>query len=157
MKESIRSSPGSTPEAVAAFLAEVPPEQRGRCYNMRGRDITDWTGPAHALFEVPAQQRPRMLTIGIGDGGNEIGMGKIAWDVIRRNVPRGGLVACRVPADYLVVCGVSNWGAYALAAGVRLLRGAPFDPELFDPEAERRILQAMVEGAKIVRAELAGR
>ena len=46
-------------------------------------------------------------------------MGKMSWDVIRRNIPNGGLVACRVPADQLIVCGVSNWGAYGLAAGVR--------------------------------------
>ena len=48
-------------------------------------------------------------------------MGKIPWDVIRRNVPNGGLIACRVPTDHLIVAGVSNWGAYALAAGVALL------------------------------------
>ena len=34
----------------------------------------------------------------------------------------GGLIACRVPADYLIVAGVSNWGAWALGAGVALLR-----------------------------------
>src|SRR5205807_1527308 len=77
---------------------------------------------------------PGLPTIGVGDGGNEIGMGKIPWDVIRRNVPNGGLIACRVPTDYLIVAGVSNWGAYALAAGVALLRGAKLDPSLFDAE-----------------------
>ena len=56
-------------------------------------------------------------------------MGKIPWDVIRRNIPRGGLVACRVPADHLIVCGISNWGAYGLAAGVRSIdvKAASFD------------------------------
>ena len=33
------------------------------------------------------------MTIGIGDGGNEIGMGKITLDVIHHNIPRGGLIA----------------------------------------------------------------
>ena len=59
--------------------------------------------------------------------------------------PRGGLIACRVPTDHLIVCGVSNWGAYALAAGVALLRGAKLDPSLFDPEKERELLRIMVE------------
>jgi hypothetical protein len=90
------------------------------------------------------------VTIGVGDGGNEIGMGKVRWDVIRRNIPNGGLIACRVPTDYLLVCGVSNWGAYGLAAGIRLLRGAPHDPELFDSESERRILEAMVRDGPLV-------
>jgi hypothetical protein len=77
-------------------------------------------------------------------------MGKIPWEVIRRNIPRGGLVACRVPTDHLIVCGVSNWGAYGLAAGVRLLRGAAPDPALFDVETERRLLQKMVEHGPLV-------
>ena len=77
-------------------------------------------------------------------------MGKIPWDVIDRNIPHGGLVACRVPAQHLIVCGVSNWGAYALAAGVRLLRGAEHDPSLFDVERERKLLQIMVERGPLV-------
>src|SRR5262249_41512170 len=89
-------------------------------------------------------------TIGIGDGGNEIGMGKIAWDTIHRNIPNGGLIACRVPTDFLIVAGVSNWGAYALAAGVALLRGVKLPAELFDPERERAILQAMVDAGPLV-------
>ena len=91
-----------------------------------------------------------LVTIGIGDGGNEIGMGKVPWDVIRRNVPHGGLTACRVPCDHLIVAGVSNWGAYGLAAGVRLLRGVPFDAELFDAQRERELLRVMVEQGPLV-------
>ena len=98
---------------------------------MRGIDVTPLVSPAHRLFEVAPRWSPPVTTIGIGDGGNEIGMGKIPWQVIRRNIPRGGLVACRVPADHLIVCGVSNWGAYGLGAGVRLLRGAGPEAELF--------------------------
>ena len=107
------------------------------------------TSPLHLLFE-DAARLPRLTTIGIGDGGNEIGMGKIPWDVIRRNVPNGGLIACRVPTDHLIVCGVSNWGAYALAAGVALLRGAKLDPALFDVERERELLRIMVEKGPLV-------
>jgi hypothetical protein len=104
------------------------------------------------LFEeqlgFPAERR--IPTIGIGDGGNEIGMGKVPWDVIRRNIPDGGLIACRVPTDHLIVAGVSNWGAYALAAGVRLLRGAPHDPGLFDVGRERELLELMVKHGPLV-------
>jgi hypothetical protein len=116
---------------------------------MRGGDITEQTGSAHRLFEEPwPASRPR--TIGIADGGNEIGMGKIRWSTIARNVPRGGLIACRVPTDLLIVAGISNWGAYGLAAGVGLLRGAAPEPGLFDPEQERVILLAMVERGPLV-------
>ena len=68
--------------------------------------------------------RRRTVTIGIGDGGNEIGMGKIPHETIVKNIPNGDLIHCRVPTDHLIVAGVSNWGAYALAAGrVRASRG----------------------------------
>jgi hypothetical protein len=124
-----------------------PSRQDGRCYSMRGRDITEHTTPAHVLFEA---RHPGLTTIGIGDGGNEIGMGKVPWEVIERNIPNGRQIACRVATDHLIVAGVSNWGAYGLAAGVRLLRGARHDPELFDPQRERKLLQRMVEEGPLV-------
>ena len=76
-------------------------------------------------------------------------MGNIAWDVIRRNIPGGALVACRA-TDHLIVCGVSNWGAYALAAGVRHLHGRGATADLFDVERETRVPGVMVEGGPLV-------
>jgi hypothetical protein len=104
--------------------------------------------PAHLLFEVSPRSRP--VTIGIGDGGNEIGMGKIGWDVIRRNITGGDVVACRTATDHLIVCGVSNWGGYALGAGVLYLRGLKAPPDLFDPERERELLSIMVKRGPLV-------
>src|SRR6185437_11743178 len=118
-------------------LERVGPGQDGRSRNMRGLDITDNTTPAYFLFTEAARPSPRLVTVGIGDGGNEIGMGKIAADVIRRNIPNGGQIACGVPVDHLIVAGVSNWGAYALAAGVAILRGQRLPASLFDIEQER--------------------
>jgi len=138
---------------------EIPIEHRDRCHTMRGRDITDLMSPAHRLFEAAEicefaasafGLASDLTTIGIGDGGNEIGMGKIPWDVIDRNIQNGGMVACRAPTGNLIVCGVSNWGAYALAAGVALLRGKKLDASLFDPARELEILEAMVEKGPLV-------
>jgi D-glutamate cyclase len=151
-----RVGPSHTAQSVAGqtgadrFTAEVATEEHDRCHTMRGRDITGSTSPAHRLFESAAIQQPPVVTIGIGDGGNEIGMGKIPWDTIRGNIPNGGLIACRIPTDYLIVGGVSNWGAYALAAGVRSRRGERGDTDLYDTERERDILQAMVERGPLV-------
>jgi hypothetical protein len=127
-----------------------PSHVDGHCYSMRGLDVTPYTHPAHLLIEDAARRQPRLTTIGIGDGGNEIGMGKVPWDVVRRNVPNGGQIACRVATDHLIVAGVSNWGAYGLAAGVALLRGQRLDPALFDPERERALLRLMVEKGPLV-------
>ncbi|MBM4071255.1 MAG: DUF4392 domain-containing protein [Planctomycetes bacterium] len=147
--ESLQAQRGASAlgEMYLDFLHDVPPEHQDRCHTMRGLDISVHMSPAHQLFEKTSTG---LVTIGIGDGGNEIGMGKIAWDVIRRNIPQGGLVACRVPTDHLIVCGISNWGAYALGAGVRQMRGAAHDATLFDPAREGRLLRTMVEAGPLV-------
>jgi len=152
---SLKAQPGSTPQDMKRFEREVPKAHHDHCHTMRGLDITGQMAPAHLLLEGVARREPNVITIGIGDGGNEIGMGKIPWEVIRRNIPNGGLVACRVPADYLIVAGTSNWGAYGLAAGVRILRRALPDPELFDPDRELEILRIMVESGPLVDGVLA--
>src|ERR1700724_3269416 len=116
---------------------------------MRGVDITAKTSPLHLLFEV-APAVPGLTTIGIGDGGNEIGMGKIPWDVIRGNIPSGARVPCRVPTDQLIVAGARTWGGYGLAAGVWPLRGKRPPAGLFDGDRERELLQLMVERGPLV-------
>jgi hypothetical protein len=140
---------GALGETYLDFLHAVPDEHQDRCHTMRGIDISDVMSPAHRLFEPPGRW-PGVTTLGIGDGGNEIGMGKIAWDTIRNNIPGGGLVACRVPTDHLIVCGVSNWGAYALAAGLAHLRRTPLHSRLYDPVVEQRLLGVMVEQGPLV-------
>ena len=131
------------------FREAVPPAHHDRCHTMRGRDITELMAPAHRLFQKEPIQVAE-ISIGIGDGGNEIGMGKIAWDTIRKNINEGAMIACRVPTDYLVVAGISNWGAYALAAGIALVRGQTLDATLFDTAKERQLLQLMVEKGPLV-------
>jgi hypothetical protein len=58
----------------------------------------------------------------VGDGGNEIGMGKLSAGLIARHVPNGAEIASVTSCDHLVVAGVSNWGAYGLMAGLALVR-----------------------------------
>jgi hypothetical protein len=131
-------------------LERVGPGSDGRCRNMRGADVTDHNNPAHLLFEYAARQAHPVCTLGIGDGGNEIGMGKIPADVIARNIPQGERIACRVPTDHLIVAGISNWGAYALATGVAVLRRQRLPKALFDVEHERELLRVMVEQGPLV-------
>jgi D-glutamate cyclase len=148
--ESIRAQSGVVDGTVEEFVHEVPEGERGRLRNMRGADITASMAPGHLLVEAANSLAPAMVTIGIGDGGNEIGMGKIPWPVIRRNINRGGLIACRTPTTHLIVCGISNWGAYGLGVAVRMLRGRTDLAELLNCATERTILQAMVEQGPLV-------
>jgi hypothetical protein len=89
----------------------------GRPRNMRGVDVSAWTAPLEDLFLSGSWAR-----IAVGDGGNEIGMGKLPADLIARTVPNGASIACVVPCDHLIVAGVSNWGAYGLIAALAVLR-----------------------------------
>lgn len=148
--ESLRTQPNGWANDVSLFLRECPPSSFDRYHTMRGRDITDSMFPAHRIFEHHPENRPNPITIGIGDGGNEIGMGKIQWDIIRSNIPNGGKVACRTVTDHLIVCGVSNWGGYALAAGIALCRGQVLPATLFDPNREFEMLKILVETGDLV-------
>jgi hypothetical protein len=133
-------------------LERAGPAHDGRCYTMRGRDISDLLDPIYHTFDLFNRfgRTDRGKMIGIGDGGNEIGMGKIPHETIVKNIPHGDLIHCRVPTDHLIVCGVSNWGAYALAAGVYVLRGVKPPADLFDPGREREILEVMVREGPLV-------
>ncbi len=89
----------------------------GRPHNMRGVDVSPWTAPLDDLFAAGSWRR-----IGVGDGGNEIGMGKLPAGLIAEHVPNGARIACVTTCDHLVVAGVSNWGAYGLMAALALVR-----------------------------------
>jgi hypothetical protein len=91
---------------------------------MRGEPIEQFTAPLYRLFERRTDGRGPLHTIGIGDGGNEIGMGSFRWEELYPLVAngRGARIVCRVPADWTIIAGTSNWGAYALAAGLALVR-----------------------------------
>jgi hypothetical protein len=144
-----QSRRGPTPEPE--FLSRVPVEHWDHYHTMRGRIITDQMEPAHLLVDrMKAALGDRLVTIGVGDGGNEIGMGKIPWEVIAKNIPGGDLVACRIPVEHNIVCGVSNWGAYALAAGVWHLRDRPFDSQLFSAEAEHELWKHVLAQSTLV-------
>jgi D-glutamate cyclase len=142
-----QSQSTQTSASMGKFLAQSPRSDWNHYHTMRGHIITEKMFPAHLLFEP---RKRSFFTIGIGDGGNEIGMGKIPWETIAKNIPNGGLVACRVPTDYNIVCGVSNWGAYGLAAGVWHLRGMPFDEELFSADRERELWEKVLKEAVLV-------
>jgi D-glutamate cyclase len=120
----------------------------GKRYSMRGVDVDSLHNPRHTRYaETPT---PGVLSIGIGDGGNEVGMGRIPHETVVANIPNGDLVHCRVPTDRLIVAGVSNWGADALAAGVFAVRGVRPPAGLFDPDRERAILDVMVREGPLV-------
>jgi hypothetical protein len=89
----------------------------GKPRNMRGVDVSPWTAPLDDLFVRGGWRR-----VAVGDGGNEIGMGKLPRALIAESVPNGAAIASVTSCDYLVVAGVSNWGAYGLMAALAVVR-----------------------------------
>ena len=66
--------------------------------------------------------------IGIGDGGNELGLGKVIEKIIE-HIPKGETIGCVIPATYLIAASVSNWGGYALAAAIAVAKAKDDDIE----------------------------
>ena len=125
------------------------PTADGTLRTMRGIDITDRHSDSYTMYE--GDVTTGVVTIGIGDGGNEIGMGNINPATIGANIVNGATVHCRVTTDHLIVAGVSNWGAYALVAGVAVLRGKPEQvARHFDSQRELKHLEKLVETGELV-------
>jgi hypothetical protein len=91
--------------------------------NMRGISIREHNAPIDLLFWLADEFGIR--TIGVGDGGNEIGMGSLAG-IIQREL---SLVPCKVSVDRLVIASVSNWGAYGITAYLSILSRMHLLPE----------------------------
>jgi hypothetical protein len=119
---------------------ERPGRNRDGDYlNMRGHSVAGWNAPIDELF-VCRGGRGRPVTVGIGDGGNEIGMGAARAKIARLDSLRAR-IATVVPVDHLVVAGVSNWGGYGVVAALGRLTGQDL---LHTPEVERRLIAACV-------------
>ena len=144
-------------------------ERPGRCrsgdyLNMRGISVAEWNRPLDEMFLLAHRRRkqrspaaPRTgrsrpepgwrapLTIGIGDGGNEIGMGSV-----RTLLAREGRMVARtasiVPVDHLVVAGVSNWGAYGIVAQLGRITGESL---LHTPAEELRMIDACMKAGAV--------
>lgn len=108
------------PKAVIS-IERIGKNRKGIYHNMAGLDISECTAEIDVLIEEAKNQK--ILTVGIGDGGNEIGMGKVI-KTVRKEVAYGercqcpckGGIACVTETDILVAASVSNWGAHGIAA-----------------------------------------
>ncbi|MBO8174964.1 MAG: DUF4392 domain-containing protein [Thermococcus sp.] len=112
----------------------------GKYYSMSGIEVK--TTPFDEIF-LEAKELG-IPTIGIGDGGNEIGMGKIKH-LIEKYIPLGEKIATVVETDELIVSAVSNWGAYGLVAQASLEIGE----NLLKDWNERKNLEIIVSAGLI--------
>ncbi|HIR17247.1 MAG TPA: DUF4392 domain-containing protein [Candidatus Caccocola faecigallinarum] len=118
------------------FVERLGRAADGRYYNFKKQDISEWTAPLDALADEAAGLG--IHTIGIGDGGNEAGMGNFYAELCAL-LP--GYAACLsvVRAEFALTADVSNWGAYALAGALSFVWGVRRGIE---PGEETKMLEA---------------
>jgi len=134
------------PKALIA-IEKLGPNVVGITHNATGLLAGENRARVEHLFHLAKESG--VLTIGIGDNGNEMGFGIIS-DAVRKykqygNVcqcPCGKGVACVTETDVLVVAGTSNWGAYGVEACLAAILKRP--ELIHDAETERRMLKECV-------------
>jgi hypothetical protein len=94
------------------------PARDGRFYTMAGEAMADETDQFVGLVGSTGGQGT--YWIGVGDGGNEIGMGKVHPNVVK-HVRGGEQIACITATDDLIVAGTSNWGVWGLLAELSIV------------------------------------
>lgn len=116
--------------SVIITIEKASPNEKGVYHTGVGYDVTAIEGKISYLIEE-AKNRG-IFTIGIGDGGNEVGMGCIK-ETVKKVLPTGSKCGCPcgagthsdIATDLLIVAMVSNWGAYALEALLAIAKGKP--------------------------------
>jgi hypothetical protein len=114
----------------------------------------EWQPHVHHIVEEGKKRG--VFSVGIGDGGNEIGYGVIgeeANEIFKRaygvtcQCGCGGGEATACATDVLVSASVSNWGAYGISA---MLAYMLEDPSILqDADTERRMVEVMAQAGAV--------
>jgi Domain of unknown function (DUF4392) len=141
-----------TPDAVIAI--ELPSRtENGTRHNMRGINIDGFNGPVDQIV-IEANKRSSIKTVGVGDGGNEVGMGGLT------GIPKaldGSLMAASVEVDFPVTAWNSNLGAEAIGA-VMLAQAGELD-QLHSQDQQTAMIQAALTAGAVdgvTRGSIAG-
>ena len=111
----------------------------GKYRNFRGIDFSDYNAKVDYLFE----QLPN--SIGIGDGGNEIGMGNYKKEILDLGIYSNPSV---ITTTENIIASTSNWGAFGLIAGISKKIGKNFLPSVEEGKTmiEKTVELGAVEG-----------
>lgn len=126
-------------EEILEFAAEIDIgvaveklgiNRKGIVHTIEGKNFTDKVGPFYGDIFINRLNDYDKVTIGYGDGGNEIGFGKI-FHQVRKIVPKGSKCACPcgdglatiTSTSILWPVNVSNFGAYGTVAGLAIFSG----------------------------------
>lgn len=135
--------------AAVFFIERLGPNKAGIIHGSTGLIAP---GKRINMTPILAEAHDRgILSIGIGDAGNEIGFGRI-FDAVQ-DIQEFGLrcqcdcgegMATTTVTDMVVVASVSNWGAYAIDACLAHLLGVPGLAQ--SPVMARKVIDACFAG-----------
>lgn len=126
--------------------------EHGVYHSMRGIDYGVGRSRVDLMFDLALGRG--IPVVAVGDGGNEIGMGKVA-DHVKAHVPYGDVCQCGcgggigavTSCDVLVTAACSNWGCTAIAAAMAARTGNA--KLLHTPEREALLLDTMTANGLI--------
>ena len=110
----------------------------GTFRNMHGTDISEYNAKIDHLFD----QHP--YSVGIGDGGNEIGMGNLRDEAA--SIDRLPDDPCVTTTTKLMIASVSNWGGLGLVASLSIKKGENLLPSV---ETENEWVYATYESGAV--------
>ena len=107
------------PPSVIIFIEKAGHNYLGVYHSMKGVDVSSHHSRVEEILELTRIYDA--ITLAVGDGGNEVGMGVIE-DTVRKVVPYGNICKCPCKGgiasnsivNYLVTSVISNVGAYAI-------------------------------------------
>lgn len=94
-------------------IERVGEAEDGLHYTCNGVDVSKYLEPIDTFFANCTSA----LTIGIGDRGNELGLGKVR-EKVKKVMKDGIKLGCNISSDYVILSGVSNWGGYGISVGL---------------------------------------
>lgn len=139
------------PTAVIA-IEKLSPNSAGVIHGTTGLSYDDVHTKPDAYFSRAAERD--ILTVGIGDGGNEVGFG-VAAEETAKIMPAGQRCLCEcgggsaaaIATDEFMVAAISDWGGYALGAMIAYTTGVR--KAMITPRDVERMLYACIDAGAL--------
>jgi hypothetical protein len=133
---------------IAITVEKLGRNSKGIRHSVNGTPLAK-TGDYYIDDFIVAMNEKGKLTIGIGDGGNEIGFGKI-HEKVQQIVLHGadcgcpchGGIATTTATEHLISAAISNYGAYTVAAALAL--GAKNTDLLIDGATVKKLIEGVI-------------
>lgn len=147
---------------VAAWVASIYDEMKPKAVITTERLGPGKNGIMHSATAIPLQgpgsiftedavdisalvtegTKRGLLTVGMGDHGNELGFGAI-WDTVAKTMPKGEILGTVVATEILLPAMMSNWACYGIEAAIAYLLKRP--ELIHSPAMEERIVRACLD------------